>query len=211
MSEAGPHDHQAETVPQALGRLRVALDDAFLQASRRLGLTPPVTGVEASGIAASGAGGRGGGAAATVDGAPICTRISSGIVTTRNWSPPGRKRTCRGVPCPDSGTGSALPVRTSRSCTRPPTWRVRIRLPSSLTSTSTIRPLVAKAAICCLVRVSKTRTEPPVPVALAPPLTADREQLTETTRRGLDVGLRRQRVGANRVPVDRPKIAAAFP
>src|SRR5918993_250647 len=40
MSEAGPHDHPAETVPQALGRLRVALDDAFLQASRTLGLTP---------------------------------------------------------------------------------------------------------------------------------------------------------------------------
>ena len=34
-----PHHHPAETVPQALGRLRVALEDAFLQASRTLGLT----------------------------------------------------------------------------------------------------------------------------------------------------------------------------
>jgi DNA-binding MarR family transcriptional regulator len=39
MSETGPRNHPAETVPQALGRLRVALDDAFLQASRTLGLT----------------------------------------------------------------------------------------------------------------------------------------------------------------------------
>jgi DNA-binding MarR family transcriptional regulator len=39
MSGTGPHQHPAETVPQALGRLRVALDDAFLQASRTLGLT----------------------------------------------------------------------------------------------------------------------------------------------------------------------------
>ena len=31
--------HPAATMPQALGRLRVALDDAFLQASRTLGLT----------------------------------------------------------------------------------------------------------------------------------------------------------------------------
>ena len=40
MSETGPRHHPAETVPQALGRLRVALDGAFLQASRTLGLTP---------------------------------------------------------------------------------------------------------------------------------------------------------------------------
>src|SRR4029453_12310103 len=40
MSETDPRHPTAETVPQALGRLRVALDDAFLQASRTLGLTP---------------------------------------------------------------------------------------------------------------------------------------------------------------------------
>ena len=34
-----PRHHPAETLPQALGRLRVALEDAFLQASRTLGLT----------------------------------------------------------------------------------------------------------------------------------------------------------------------------
>src|SRR6266508_3597211 len=39
MSETGPRHHPAETVPQALGRLRVALEDAFLQTSRTLGLT----------------------------------------------------------------------------------------------------------------------------------------------------------------------------
>jgi DNA-binding MarR family transcriptional regulator len=39
MSGTGPGRHPAGTVPQALGRLRVALDDAFLQASRTLGLT----------------------------------------------------------------------------------------------------------------------------------------------------------------------------
>jgi DNA-binding MarR family transcriptional regulator len=39
MSETGPSHHLAETVPQALGRLRVALEDAFVQASRTLGLT----------------------------------------------------------------------------------------------------------------------------------------------------------------------------
>jgi DNA-binding MarR family transcriptional regulator len=35
-----PRHHPAETLPRALGRLRVALDGAFLQASRTLGLTP---------------------------------------------------------------------------------------------------------------------------------------------------------------------------
>jgi DNA-binding MarR family transcriptional regulator len=39
MSETDPRPPSAETVPQALGRLRVALQDAFLQASRTLGLT----------------------------------------------------------------------------------------------------------------------------------------------------------------------------
>jgi DNA-binding MarR family transcriptional regulator len=39
MSETAPRQHPAATMPQALGRLRVALDDAFLQASRTLGLT----------------------------------------------------------------------------------------------------------------------------------------------------------------------------
>jgi len=39
MSEPDPRHPSAETVPQALGRLRVALEDAFLQASRTLGLT----------------------------------------------------------------------------------------------------------------------------------------------------------------------------
>jgi DNA-binding MarR family transcriptional regulator len=39
MSETDPSHPTAETVPQALGRLRVALQDAFLQASRTLGLT----------------------------------------------------------------------------------------------------------------------------------------------------------------------------
>jgi DNA-binding MarR family transcriptional regulator len=39
MSESDPRQHPAGTVPQALGRLRVALDDAFVQASRTLGLT----------------------------------------------------------------------------------------------------------------------------------------------------------------------------
>jgi DNA-binding MarR family transcriptional regulator len=37
MEEAGFHAPQ--TLPQALGRLRVALEDAFLRASRELGLT----------------------------------------------------------------------------------------------------------------------------------------------------------------------------
>jgi DNA-binding MarR family transcriptional regulator len=37
--EARP-SYPAETVPQALGRLRVALEDSFLRASRELGLTP---------------------------------------------------------------------------------------------------------------------------------------------------------------------------
>jgi DNA-binding MarR family transcriptional regulator len=32
--------NQTEAVPQALGRLRVALEDAYLRASRELGLTP---------------------------------------------------------------------------------------------------------------------------------------------------------------------------
>jgi DNA-binding MarR family transcriptional regulator len=40
MTETDAGDHPAATVPQALGRLRVALEDAFLQASRTLGLTP---------------------------------------------------------------------------------------------------------------------------------------------------------------------------
>jgi DNA-binding MarR family transcriptional regulator len=35
-----PGHHRPTTLPQALGRLRVALDGAFLQASRSLGLTP---------------------------------------------------------------------------------------------------------------------------------------------------------------------------
>jgi DNA-binding MarR family transcriptional regulator len=39
MGEPDPRHPSAETVPQALGRLRVALQDAFLQASRTLGLT----------------------------------------------------------------------------------------------------------------------------------------------------------------------------
>ena len=39
MSETDPTHPTADTVPQALGRLRVALEDAFLQASRTLGLT----------------------------------------------------------------------------------------------------------------------------------------------------------------------------
>jgi DNA-binding MarR family transcriptional regulator len=39
MSASGAGHHPAATVPQALGRLRVALEDAFLQASRALGLT----------------------------------------------------------------------------------------------------------------------------------------------------------------------------
>src|SRR5215216_2537240 len=39
MREPDPRHPTPETVPQALGRLRVALQDAFLQASRRLGLT----------------------------------------------------------------------------------------------------------------------------------------------------------------------------
>jgi DNA-binding MarR family transcriptional regulator len=34
-------NERADTVPRALGRLRVALDDSYLQASRALGLTPP--------------------------------------------------------------------------------------------------------------------------------------------------------------------------
>jgi DNA-binding MarR family transcriptional regulator len=33
-------DHAATTVPQSLGRLRIALDDAFRRASRGVGLTP---------------------------------------------------------------------------------------------------------------------------------------------------------------------------
>jgi DNA-binding MarR family transcriptional regulator len=39
MNQTDPRHHPAETLPQALGRLRVALEDAFLQASRTLGLT----------------------------------------------------------------------------------------------------------------------------------------------------------------------------
>jgi DNA-binding MarR family transcriptional regulator len=40
MNQTDDHRHHpAETLPQALGRLRVALEDAFLQASRTLGLT----------------------------------------------------------------------------------------------------------------------------------------------------------------------------
>jgi DNA-binding MarR family transcriptional regulator len=39
MSGTGSEQHPAATLPRALGRLRVALDDAFLQASRTLGLT----------------------------------------------------------------------------------------------------------------------------------------------------------------------------
>src|SRR5215208_326647 len=39
MGETDPRHPSAGTVPQALGRLRVALEDAFLQASRTLGLT----------------------------------------------------------------------------------------------------------------------------------------------------------------------------
>jgi len=39
MREPDPRHHPTETLPQALGRLRVALQDAFLQASRTLGLT----------------------------------------------------------------------------------------------------------------------------------------------------------------------------
>jgi DNA-binding MarR family transcriptional regulator len=39
MNQIDPRHHPAETLPQALGRLRVALEDAFLQASRTLGLT----------------------------------------------------------------------------------------------------------------------------------------------------------------------------
>jgi len=38
VNEAPPHG--ADTVPQALGRLRVALEDAYVRASRELGLTP---------------------------------------------------------------------------------------------------------------------------------------------------------------------------
>jgi DNA-binding MarR family transcriptional regulator len=38
-TETDPRHPSAETVPQALGRLRVALEDAFVQASRTLGLT----------------------------------------------------------------------------------------------------------------------------------------------------------------------------
>lgn len=34
------HARPASTVPRALGRLRVALEDAYLRASRELGLTP---------------------------------------------------------------------------------------------------------------------------------------------------------------------------
>lgn len=40
MNQTDPRHHPPKTVPQALGRLRVALEDAFLQASRTLGLTP---------------------------------------------------------------------------------------------------------------------------------------------------------------------------
>src|SRR5512134_3109135 len=47
--------------------------------------------------------------------------------------------------------------------------------------------------------------------ALAAPLAAEGEQMPDTTRRGLDVGLRRQRVAANRLPIDGPEVAAAFP
>lgn len=35
-----PSANQGKTVPKALGRIRVALDDAYLRASRELGLTP---------------------------------------------------------------------------------------------------------------------------------------------------------------------------
>ena len=41
MRVAGRKRSIEEAFPQALGRLRVALDDAYLRASRELGLTPP--------------------------------------------------------------------------------------------------------------------------------------------------------------------------
>jgi len=40
MKSAPPNQPEFSSLPQALGRLRVALDDAFLRSSRAVGLTP---------------------------------------------------------------------------------------------------------------------------------------------------------------------------